>query len=100
MRALIRGLLLRGLYAPRSIRIPNKPVRATEMTNDHGPRQMKHDYAEKRYVRRYHQQIAVSEINQPDDPIDHGVADRYQAIQTAQGQSEDNLLKYEGAIHC
>ena len=39
-----------------------------------------------------HEDLAVGEVDQLDDPVDHGVADGDQGVQRSQGQPVDELL--------
>ena len=47
--------------------------------------------------RSHHQHFTMGKVDQPDDAVHHGVAQRYQGIHAAQHQTIDDLL-YEG-IH-
>jgi hypothetical protein len=39
-----------------------------------------------------HDHVAVGEVDQPDDPVDHGETDGHQRIHAAQDQAVDDLL--------
>jgi len=40
-----------------------------------------------------HEYLAVGKVNQPEDPVNHGVANGYQGIQAPQGQGADQILQ-------
>ena len=51
-------------------------------------------------IAAHHQDIAVGEIDQPQNSIDHGVSDGDQSVETSQGDSIDELLEKHGSRHC
>ncbi len=47
----------------------------------------------------HHQQVAVGEVDEAQDAVDHGVADGDEGVETAQGQAVDQLLQEGEEIH-
>jgi hypothetical protein len=45
--------------------------------------------------RAHHHQLAVGEVDEPDDAVDHGVAERDQRIHAAQRDAVDQLLQQD-----
>ncbi len=59
------------------------------------PGKAEHEDAEVGEVASHHHDVAVGEVDEPDDPVDHGVADGDEAVEAPQCHAVDHLLEEE-----
>ena len=59
------------------------------------PGEAEHQDAEVCEVAPHHHDVAVGEVDEPDDPVDHGVADGDEPVEAPQGHPVDHLLEEE-----
>ena len=102
-----RGALRSRRYASRSMMTPVRPHRiiapsivTTTTTISSGPVTMPVRPAAPRIVEREERaqrvHVAMGEVDQLDDPVDHRVAERDQGVDAAQRETVDQLLEEEG----
>jgi len=59
------------------------------------PGQAEHEDAEVGEVAPHHHDVAVGEVDEPDDPVDHGIADGDEPVEATQCHPVDHLLEEE-----
>jgi hypothetical protein len=65
----------------------------------HGPGQVKKGDAPEHEIGPEHEDFAVREVDQPQDAVDHGVADGDERVEAAQGQAVQEVLDESCQIH-
>ena len=80
----MRGAFLTGLYTPPVDQDAEKGRQNNGYQEGGPPGQGEHHDSVKRKIATGHHDVAVGEINQAQNPVDHCVADGYEAVQASQ----------------
>jgi len=93
----MRGAFLTGLYTPPVDQDAEKGRQNNGYQEGGPPGQGEHHDSVKRKIATGHHDVAVGEIYEAQNSVDHGVADGNEAVQASQRDAVDQLLgKYRG----